>query len=384
MELCKDPGVKYSVLVPDVASPADRSFFDSKRFPRDRLPTIPGNMKVHFLRSRLVYFSKGNISLGGFFQYSNAYPGMIKKLKPDLIFENPYTTLTPRSYQTYFAAKANDIPMVYVDPGDIPPKGLLKSFLARIEKPVLRNARCVIVYNELGKERFIREYDVPGEKITVVPKPVDTDMFSLGKGRDEVRERLGIGKKFTVAYIGRLSANKGAAYLLKAAAKLRDSGLDRDMFFLFAGGNIDRKDTDEIRALHEKLSLGNVHFTGRLPQSEIAAYQAAADIIVYPDVTNLPGFSTVLAESMAMGKAIVIGIKGFEKAVPLTHMHDAVIVNARDEAALTESIKMIQGDEALRNKLGTNARKFAEEHMSWDVQVKIYRKIFERVIDDKY
>ncbi|MFO7618158.1 MAG: glycosyltransferase family 4 protein [Thermoplasmata archaeon] len=380
MELCKLPGVKYSVLVPDVASPADRSFFKTERFPRSRLPPIPKNMHVLYLKSRLIYFSKSNLSLGGFFQFSAQYPGIIKKLKPDLIFENPYTTLTPRSYQTYFAAKANGIPMIYVDPGDIPPKGVLKSALSKVEGPVLRNARHIIVYNEMGKERFMREYGIPDEGISVLPKPVDTVQFTPGKGREETRARLGIGDRFTVAYVGRLSANKGAPYLLRAAAKLCESGMGKDMFFLFAGGNIGKKDTEEIKSLHQRLELDNVHFTGRVPQADIAAYQAAADIVVYPDVTNLPGFSTVLAESMAMGKAIIIGIKGFEKAVPLTHMHDAVVVNAQNEKALAENISALRDDEGLRKKLGENARRFAEERMGWDVQAKQYYKLFEAAI----
>jgi glycosyltransferase involved in cell wall biosynthesis len=338
-------------------------------------------MKAHFLRSRLVYFSKANLSLGGFFQFSAGYPGAIKRLKPDIIFENPYTTLTPRSYQTYFAARANRIPMVYVDPGDIPQKGAMKKLLARMEGPIVRNAGHVIVYNEMGRDRFIKEYGYPAERISVVPKPVDTRRFSPEKDRDKARARLGAGDRFVVAYIGRLSNNKGAAHLLKAAKLLSDAGMSKRFLFAFVGGNITRKDAEDIMTLREKLGMDNVHFTGPVPNSEMSAFQAAADAIVYPDVTNLPGFSTVLAESMAMGKAIIIGIKGFEGAVPLSHMGNAMIIEARNEMKIAESIRTLEGDAALAATLGKNARRYAEENMAWEVQVKIYKSIFERAVE---
>lgn len=381
IELCRDPDNRYSAMVPDLASPADRTFFHTDRFPRNQLPKLPDNFKVHYMKSRLVYFSKGNLSLGGFFQFSGAYPSLIKRLKPDLIFENPYTTLTPRSYLTYFAAWGNRIPMVYVDPGDIPPKGAVKNVLARLERPIIKNARHIIVYNEMGKERFTREYGFPVENISVVPKPVDVTKFIPGKGREENRIKLNVGDRFVVAYIGRLSNNKGAAHLLKAANIIKEAGLAERYFFIFAGGNIIKKDADDIRAMNEKFGLDNVHFTGHVTNSEIAGYQAAADLIVYPDVTNLPGFSSVLAESMAMGKAILIGIKGFEMATPLTHMHDSIIISARDADAIAENIQMLEADIILREKLEENARKYAEERMSWNVQVKIYKEIFQRAIE---
>ncbi len=381
MELCRDPGIKYSVLVPDVSSPGDRKFFGTERFPRNLIPELPQNMKVHYLKSRLVYFSKQNLSLGGFFQFSPGYPGAIKKLRPDLIFENPYTTLTPRSYQTYFASRANGIPMVYVDPGDIPPKGALKRMLARIEAPIVRNARHVIVYNEMGRSRFISDYGYPEDRISVIPKPVDTVQFTPGKGREEARSRLNAGDRFVVGYMGRLSNNKGGICLMEVARRFKEGGLSNQYLFIFAGGSITDSDAEPFHAMKNKYGLDNVHLTGKVPHSDMAAYQAACDLIVYPDVTNLPGFSTVLAESMAMGKAMILGIKGFEGATPIRDEVNGRIIPAADAGAIASVIQELSHDPGQVRKYGNAVRKYAMENMDWKAQVKIYRGIFERAVE---
>ena len=382
MELCKGHGMKYSTLVPDITSPGDRKFFDTEKFPRNMLPKLPENMQIHYLKSRLIFFSKENLSLGGFFQFSCRYPGMIKKLKPDLIFENPYTNLTPRSYQTYFAARANNIPIVYVDPGDVPSKGSLKRLLNKIEKPVINYAKHIIVYNEIGKERFVKEYGYPENRISVIPKPVDVRQFSPGAGRKEIRSKLDAGDRFIVAHLGRPTNNKGARHLMEVARKIKESGKAGEFLFLFAGGNIMDADTNAMHLLKDEYELNNVHFTGKILHDQMAKYQAAADVVVYPDFTSPPGFSTVLAESMAMGKAIIMGTRGYEGGTPIVNKETGIIVEPRNVEEIYDWIMQLKDNHEIRERLGRNVRKFAEEHMSWEKQANIYKEIFERAVKE--
>lgn len=383
MELCRQQDVRYTALVPDVASPADSKFFNTERFPREGLPPLPSNLKIEYLKSKVVYFNRSNISLGGFFQWSSGYVGAIRRLRPDIIYENPYTTLTPRSYQTWFAARALGIPMVYIDPGDIPPKGAMKRAIQHFEGIVIRNASFIITYSKLGKDRFLREYNCSDEKVLVIPKPVDVSMFSPDKNRDETRAVLNAEGRFTVAYFGRLSNNKGCKHLLNVARMVKEKGMADDFLFLFVGGNIIEKDGLAVRQMKENYGLDNVIFTGKLPHREMVRYQAASDLVVYPDMSNLPGFATVVAESMAMGKAIVIGNKGYETATPIKDRENGRVVLAGDINELYETITELKADEGQRKKYQKAVRQFAEEKMDWSMQAKTYREIFERAINDR-
>ena len=126
----------------------------------------------------MIYFSKPEVSLGGrYFQFSLQYLKQIKQLSPDIIYESLFTTLTPRSYMTFIMSQLRNIPMVYVDSGDVPKKGSFQRLLNKLEKHVIVRANKIITYTESGKQRFLQEYKCPENKIVVIPKPIDIDKF---------------------------------------------------------------------------------------------------------------------------------------------------------------------------------------------------------------
>lgn len=371
---------KYVVLAPDTASPADSRIFKTKKFPMRIVGKLPGNFRIKRLFSKTIFFSKKNISLGGFFQITPGFIFQILKEKPDVIFESAYTTLTPRMYMSFVAGRILGIPIVYVDAGDIPPKGAFKRFLSLIEGFVMRRAGGIITYNERGKKRFAREYKIKPKKISVIEKPVDTKEFSSKISGSRFREKYGLKKKFVVAYFGRLCNNKGCEHLLYAADKLKNM---KDVVFAFVGGNIISKDAKFIRDLNRKLGLKNTVFTGMVPHSKINEAYAAADVVVYPDVTNLPGFSTVLSETMAAGKPIIIGIKGYEDAMPLKHMETGIIIKAKSTEDIVSNVLLLKKNAELRKKLSRNVRKFAEEKMDWEMVARRYHGLFKEVLKRK-
>jgi len=335
------------------------------------------------LPSKLIFHRKGNISLGGFFQFS---PGLIKEIykqKPDIIFENPYLTLTPRSYMSYIASILFGIPIVYIDAGDIIPIKLKHKISAFFESPVVRHVSRIITYNEAGKKRFIKKYGADPARIHVIPKPIDTAEFSPDIDGSAIRREYGLEGKFVVAYYGRLCRNKGCEYLLHAAAKILSSGKNKDTIFLFAGGNIVPEHAAHFRDILEGYHLENVRVTRSIPHDRMPEFHAACDLVVYPDVTNLPGFSTVLAESMSAGKPIIIGIKGDEDAIPLKHEETGIIVRPRDVDEIAEEILRLKQDSRLRSALAENVRRFAEEHMAYEKVADSYLHIFQDVLRSK-
>jgi glycosyltransferase involved in cell wall biosynthesis len=382
IELCKSYNVNYTLLVPDIASLIDRKFFKTKRFPKKQLPHLPKGMDIKYIKSIIVHFNRQNVNIGGtYFQISFQYRKLIKKLNPDIIFESPYTTLTPRSYMTYMTAKNLRKPIIYVDAGDVPSKGRVRKIINKLEGNVIRYASQIIVYNNYGKNRFINEYKYPEHKIAVIPKPIDIQIFNPGIGRNEIRDKLNIGDRFVVSYAGRLSNNKGCYHLLNAANQLKNQGREKDYFFLFIGGNIDDEEADTINILRKKYALKNVYFTGRISHSEMNKYQAASDLMVYPDVTNPPGFPTVLAESMAMGKAIIIGCKGYEEATPLKDDYNGTIIEAGNVQDLIKVISDLRKNDSKRQLYGSRVREFALSNMDWRVVASKYFKIFKEGIE---
>jgi glycosyltransferase involved in cell wall biosynthesis len=343
---------------------------------------LPEDFYLLMMKTRLIYHRRGNISLGGFFRWT---PGIIRQLlkwKPDLILENPYLSLTPRSYMTFIASKLLNIPMVYLDAGDIMPRLTLKhKVVLPIEKRVVNRTAAIITYNREGRKRFVNKYGYPAEKVYVIPKPVDTSRFNPYVDCDGFVRKYNLLNKFVVAYFGRLCTNKGAKQLLYAADLMRRKGTDKDIVFLFVGGNIETDQAQEFRQHLQKLNLKNVALTGMISNKDMPGAYAAADIAVFPDVTNLPGFSTVLAESMASGLPVIIGIKGWEDAVPIVDRRNGLIIEHSNPELIADKIELLKGDHILRRKLGENVLKFARERMEYKKVVEKYYRIFNKLIN---
>jgi glycosyltransferase involved in cell wall biosynthesis len=378
--LAEKYGCRYTLLVPDVSSPADNKIFGKTNYPIHLIKSLPSGLEIKLYPAKVIYFRKNNISLGGFFQFSPKYLSELFKIKGDLIFESAYTTLTPRMYMSFIKSILHRTPIIYLDVGDIPFKNGFKRFLRLFEGVCIRHASKVIVYNELGRKRFIKEYGLPPNKVAVIPKPIDIDHFNPNKTGNEFKEKYGLDGKFIVAYAGRLDRNKGAEYLLHAANCLNKKSHFADIAFLFIGGNIVSKDAEYFADLFRTYKLHNAFVTGMIPHDEMPNAYAAADILVFPDITNLPGFPTVLAEAMAMGKAMIIGIEGFDEAIPITHLETGIIVPPRSTEDIVNSILLLKNDSNLRLKIGINVRQFAEENMDWDIIAKKYYEIFSTII----
>jgi glycosyltransferase involved in cell wall biosynthesis len=366
------------MLVPDVASPTDRMVFNTDRFPLSEARKFkwPSGFDIQLIPAKMLDFS--SISPTGNFPIEIAPSIMkhIKDTKPDVLFESPYTTLTPRSYLVYFSAISNGIPRVYVDPADYVDKGGMRKILNKIEKRVVNSTKAIITYSELGKKRFINDYATNPDKIIVLPKPVDTEKFHPGTDGSAFQDKYRLYDRRIITYVGRFAKNKGPEVLLDVAKHTNDN----TMKFIFVGPG-SKEYLDRVGLRTSKFE--NCIFTGNVNHDKVNEIMAISDLMVFPDVTNPPAFTTVLAESMAMGKAIILGAKGYEDATPIEHLANGVIVEPRNGNEIMRWIVRLLEDDSLRVRLGANARKYADEKMNWYEQVKIYKGIFNNIIESR-
>jgi len=375
--LCGKFNCEIVHLGTDIASPADSRVFGTAAYPIDHVGALPPGYYLLLMKSRLVFHRRGNISLGGFFRWTPGIMAELARWKPDLIFENPYLTLTPRSYMTYIASRKLNIPLVYLDAGDIMPRLTFKhKIVLPVEKRVVKKISAIITYNNEGKKRFVSKYGFPEDKIYVIPKPIDTTRFNPDLDCRDFKRKYDLENKFVVAYFGRLCNNKGARHLLYAADILRQKGMAKDIVFLFVGGNIEADQAAEFKDHLNSLNLENVRLTGMVANCDMPTAYASADVAVFPDVTNLPGFSTVLAESMAAGLPIVIGIKGWEDAVPITDGINGLIIEHANPGQIADAIELLKNDYQLRRKLAANVLQFARQEMDYNRVIDKYFDIF--------
>ena len=233
-----------------------------------------------------------------------------------------------------------------------------------LEKFVISHADRVVCNSGYTRNHVRRCYRSWG--CDLIPPGVDTDIFKpLPVDSSGVFfSRLGIPDHLPVVLaVGRHIAWKGFAYLLQAAARIKD----RVPFVLIIGGG--GPETPGLRLSAEKLGIQDrVVFTGRIPNSDMPRLYNRATVFVLPSIVdasgNTEGLGVVLMEAMACGTPCVgSNVGGIPDIV--RDGYNGLLIPAGDAAALAEAILRLLTDEKLRQSMGENGRRFIAENYSW-------------------
>ncbi len=370
--------VDYVVLAPDLPAKEDRATgtVKGRRLKGEKaLEEVAGGSKYYRVRLLPAFEWRTSWMPTIFFE--------IIKERPDLLVCSPGYTFSLKDYAIMAAKKLLNVPLVFLDAGD---EIFAQTFFKRILSPVERIwvRKCVdlvITYSELGQEHLRRVYGLPLQAIKVIPKGINLNRFSPSlDGRPFLKEH-GIPAGFTALYVSRLDKPKGPHVFLEVAKKCRELGLPELNFVLVGDGEM----RAELEEYCRENSLDNVYFTGMLPNRKIAAAYAAADVFVMPYTKDLfaAGFGTVVAEAMAMGKPIIIGLKGYEKSTPLKHMENAILTSPGNAEEIAEAIASLYHDGKLRERLGQSARAYAQKQMDWQAQADVYYELYRQLIAAK-
>jgi glycosyltransferase involved in cell wall biosynthesis len=177
----------------------------------------------------------------------------------------------------------------------------------------------------------------------------------IGSGVDVPPHVAEEGKPPEVLYAGRLSPEKGILDLLAAA----DNGIK----LTIAGDGPLR---DRVPG-----ALGFV------PHDELGPLYDRAAVVAVP--SHREGFGVVCAEAMAHGRPVVAGAVGGLLDL-VVHEETGLLVPPRDVEALRDALHRLLADDELRARLGANARKRAEEQLSWDHVTDLTLAAYEEVL----
>jgi glycosyltransferase involved in cell wall biosynthesis len=215
-----------------------------------------------------------------------------------------------------------------------------------------------------------RRLGAPPGRARLVPYGVDLDAFSPAVSAAGERARLGVPEHaLLVLGVGRLVEKKGFRYLIEAAARLEG------VHVVVAGeGDLRSELEGQGRAAGTA-----VHFAGALDRARIAAALAAADVVAVPSVIdragNVDGLPNTLLEALAAGKAVVASrVAGIPDVVE--HGRNGLLVPEKDAAALAAALERLRREPALRDRLGAEARRGAEERLGWEAAARRFEECY--------
>ena len=215
---------------------------------------------------------------------------------------------------------------------------------ARVARRVAGQGPLITV-SDSAKRDICRDFEVPEDRVRVIPLGVDTRVF---RPRPAARVPGRI-----VAVASADSALKGVATLLHAVGKLVT---DRDVHLIVVG-----RPGPATERLIAQLSLAErVRFTQGLADEAFSALLASAETAVVPSLYE--GFSLPAVEHMASGTPLVASRSG---ALPEVTGDAAVLVTPSDGEELASVLRRLHDSPAERAALADRGLRRVSERFAW-------------------
>jgi glycosyltransferase involved in cell wall biosynthesis len=261
-----------------------------------------------------------------------------------------------------YASRRASIPYVVhphgqLDPFDLRKHALLKRIVGRLlVRRLLAGARRILTASTLECERL----ETYGEAVSAETLPLPYEVSDEGADRDAFRLKYELQDRQVVLFLGRIDYKKGIGYLVDAFA---DVVAHFPNAVLLLVGDDRAGYGVGLRKRVREANLGRcVLFLGPLDgEQKSSALSVAAVLALVSDNEN---YGLVLVEAAWWGIPVVISrevyIGSFLEAA------GAALVVDRNPSAVATALKTLLGDDALRGRMGAEARRLAETTLSWD------------------
>ncbi len=245
-----------------------------------------------------------------------------------------------------------------------------------MEAHVVAQADRVIAATPVEQAQLIEFYAADPARISVVSPGVDVHRFHPIPFK-LARQAIGAPPcTGLILYVGRIEPLKGIDTLLRAIALCvqQDQICADQLSVAIIGGNPCSNDNAEmarLKVLREQLGLrGLVTFLGAREQDTLNYYYSAADVVVMP--SHYESFGMVALEAMACGTPVVASDVGGLSYLVRDGVTGFRVPNG-DPLALSQALKKVMRDCALRAQLSDQAVAYAQQY-SWG-------RIAERILE---
>jgi len=252
----------------------------------------------------------------------------------------------------------------------------VKHYLIRRTRNFCNNCSAVITPSS-GLKKLLHQRGVRVE-MRVIPTGIELSRFTLGS-KEKFLQEWGIPKNHRILlYTGRLGKEKNLELLLQSYRILRQARKDLSLVIVGSGPY-----EQKLRDLISAGSDPGVILTGRLQNQALADAYQAADLFVFPSVTETQGL--VLLEAMSVGLPVVSAISYGSQDVVVSGENGYLVEPEAGEIA--SAVARILDNPELYSTMTQNsrrtARQFSIERMA-EKTLKLYEMLTNRPLERDY
>ena len=233
-----------------------------------------------------------------------------------------------------------------------------QQYAAHLERWVGQEAELIICCSDYVRGEMMDGYNVPAEKIAVIPCGVDERRWRVEGDLATYRTLFARPEERIVGYVGRLDQEKGIPTLVEAFAAAL-AAYPEARLVLVGKGVLQEK-------LHEQAQQAGiadrVRFAGYLTGPALAAFYRCCDVLVVPSLYE--PFGIVALEGM-ISRTPVIASNAGGLAEIIQHERNGLSFPAGDAPALARELARLLGAPELGQALAERAYQDARERYDW-------------------
>jgi glycosyltransferase involved in cell wall biosynthesis len=254
----------------------------------------------------------------------------------------------------------------------------LKALLAkRIEMKMYRTADRFIVLSGHFRDLLHEKYEVPLEKIHVVPGAVDTERFQPAPSKRSERSQLLLPENQLVVLTGRRLVHRMGIIQLIEAWNEVIKAVPNALLLIGGKGPLE----EELKRRIQSHGLENhIQLLGYVKDEQLPLYYQAADLFVVP-TQALEGFGLITVEAMASGLPVAATPVGGNKEI-LEGFHPPFLFKGTSSHDMAEGlIPILKHPESWPS--GVSCRAYVCSRFTWGNTAREVDQVFELAMQDK-
>ena len=227
-----------------------------------------------------------------------------------------------------------------------------------LERHVFAGADRVVVTTPAIRHTILHRYQLPPDRVRVIPNYVDTSLFAPAQCEAPGPSRL--------LYVGRLEQEKNPGVLLDAVEGLKVELL------MVGKGSLGEALTRQVA--ERRLP---VTFLGNVPNAELPRLINSSAAFIMPSL--IEGHPKALLEAMACGRPVIgTNVQGIRELI--TDRVTGLLCEPHPDRLRT-AICDVLNDESLRNKLGAAARAHVAERFSLERVAEMESALLDEIVE---
>lgn len=320
------------------------AFWDSNRKPLVEGPTFQGGkIEERFLKS---YLTLRSAPIPSPFDYRKIAKeiGCVEFVH----FHHPNPSLHP--LLIYLEKQNPRLKLIVHYHSDIERQRILRGFYAIALNRLLGRANLIVATSPhyLRSSPYLRRWE---QKSIAIPFGIDARVKAPQAGG----ERQGPLK---VLSCGRMVSYKGFEFLIRAVAKLTETGASLSLT-LVGDGPLKKS----LLRLSKRLGIDHrIFFKEHLSRAELDIEFESADVFVLPSVSRTEAFGIVIMEAMAFGKPVITTALGTGTDYLVRHEQNGLVVDPESVEALATALNRFIQTPQLCDQMGEESRSRVHSH----------------------